>query len=162
PSMRRRTGGPCTRLSGSGERRCAMRCGRPIPTVRSTRRWSAPASMDGGAGRLSTLPGSRRWPAPSRRREPTMPELPEVETLRRDLSRKRPGATLGELWTSGKPLRLGRPLDVAAIRKVTVGHRVLKIRRQAKYLLVDTDGGGALVVHLGMTGQLVVCPADAP
>jgi formamidopyrimidine-DNA glycosylase len=91
-----------------------------------------------------------------------MPELPEVETLRRDLARHLPGAVLRDLWTSGKALRLGRPLDVEAIRALTVGRRVLRLRRLAKYLLVDTDAGGALVVHLGMSGHLLVCPAAAP
>ncbi len=91
-----------------------------------------------------------------------MPELPEVETLRRDLARRIVGAELGELWTSGKPLRLGRALDVAGIAAMTVGQRVLELRRQAKYLLLYTTAGGALVVHLGMTGHLLVCPADAP
>jgi formamidopyrimidine-DNA glycosylase len=91
-----------------------------------------------------------------------MPELPEVETLRRDLARRLPGAALRDLWTSGKPLRLGRPLDVDAIRAMTVGHTVLRLRRLAKYLLVDTDAGGALVVHLGMSGHLFVCAAGEP
>lgn len=91
-----------------------------------------------------------------------MPELPEVETLRRDLVRRLSGAELGALWTSGMPLRLGRPLDVVAITAVTVGHRVVELKRQAKYLLVYTSAGGALVVHLGMTGHLLVCKAAAP
>jgi len=91
-----------------------------------------------------------------------MPELPEVETLRRDLARRLAGAELGALWTSGKPLRLGRPLDVDAIEAITVGRRVLELRRLAKYLLVYTSAGGALVVHLGMTGHLLVCPAGEP
>jgi formamidopyrimidine-DNA glycosylase len=90
-----------------------------------------------------------------------MPELPEVETLRRDLARRLPGERLGRLWTSGKPLRLGRALDTRAIAAVTVGHSVTGVRRLAKYLLVDTDGGGALLVHLGMTGHLVVAAAGA-
>ncbi len=91
-----------------------------------------------------------------------MPELPEVETLRRDLARRLAGARLGELWTSGKPLRLGRPLDVERIAAMTVGHRVLELRRLAKYLLLYTSSGGALVVHLGMSGHLLVCRADEP
>jgi formamidopyrimidine-DNA glycosylase len=91
-----------------------------------------------------------------------MPELPEVETLRRDLVRRLAGAEMGALWSSGLPLRLGRPLNLEAIAALTVGHRVLEVRRQAKYLLVYTSAGGALVVHLGMTGHLLVCPADSP
>jgi formamidopyrimidine-DNA glycosylase len=91
-----------------------------------------------------------------------MPELPEVETLRRDLARRLAGAHLGALWTSGKPLRLGRPLDVERIAAMTVGHRVARLRRLAKYILIDTSGGGSLVVHLGMSGHLLVCRVDEP
>ena len=51
-----------------------------------------------------------------------MPELPEVETIRRDLERHLPGKRVASLWTSGKPLRMARLLDVRALRKVAVGN----------------------------------------
>src|SRR5262249_60616497 len=118
---------------------------------------ASPASTAAGAARPSPPPSSPRW-----RTHSTMPELPEVETLRRDLARRLAGCRLGELWTSGKPLRLGRPLDVERIAAMTVGHRVLELRRLAKYLLLYTSSGGALVVHLGMSGHLLVCRAEEP
>jgi formamidopyrimidine-DNA glycosylase len=91
-----------------------------------------------------------------------MPELPEVETVRRSLEPLLPGRRVESVWTSGKPLRLNRALDVRTLRAVTVGKRVLAVRRRAKYLLVDFEGGGVVVVHLGMTGQLRVAPASEP
>lgn len=83
-----------------------------------------------------------------------MPELPEVETVRRDLERELADGRMVAVWTSGKPLRLARPIDVAALRAACVGARVEKIRRRAKYLLVDLDSGFSVLVHLGMSGSL--------
>jgi formamidopyrimidine-DNA glycosylase len=91
-----------------------------------------------------------------------MPELPEVETLRRDLARRLAGARIRAVWWSGKPLRMKTPVDVAALRAMTVGRKVVALRRMAKYLLIDTDAGGAVVVHLGMSGRLTVVAAAAP
>jgi formamidopyrimidine-DNA glycosylase len=90
-----------------------------------------------------------------------MPELPEVETIRRDLERHLPGARIAALWTSGKALRLGRHVDTETLAEITVGKRVLGLRRRGKYLLVDT-AAGSVVVHLGMTGKLCVTPRTAP
>jgi formamidopyrimidine-DNA glycosylase len=90
-----------------------------------------------------------------------MPELPEVETVRRALEPHLAGARIEKLWTSGLPLRLARPLDVKRLRKASVGRRVVALRRAAKYLLIDTDGTETIVVHLGMTGQLRVVPAGS-
>lgn len=86
-----------------------------------------------------------------------MPELPEVETIRRDLAKRLPGARVEALWTSGFPLRMNRPLDVAGIRKVTVGGQFQALDRMGKHLLLRTDRG-TVVVHLGMSGHLLVVP----
>ncbi len=94
--------------------------------------------------------------------EKTMPELPEVETVRRVLEPRLVGARLTKLWTSGKPLRLARALDTRALRAASVGRRVVAVRRLGKYLLVDTDGAHSIVVHLGMTGRLLVVGEDVP
>jgi formamidopyrimidine-DNA glycosylase len=91
-----------------------------------------------------------------------MPELPEVETVRRGLERVLVGARVESLWLSGKPMRLLRPIPRRAIERASRGHRVEAVRRWAKYLLIDFEGGGAIVVHLGMTGRLGVVAADAP
>lgn len=81
-----------------------------------------------------------------------MPELPEVESVRRSLEPVR-GAVIESLWTSGKPLRLNRALDTRALKQL-VGRTITALRRHGKYLLLDTDGPHSLLVHLGMTGSL--------
>ena len=88
-----------------------------------------------------------------------MPELPEVETVRRALEPHLTGARVEKVWTSGLPLRLARPLDVRRLRAASVGQRLIALRRAAKYLLIETSSGDTLVVHLGMTGRLRVVPS---
>lgn len=90
-----------------------------------------------------------------------MPELPEVETIRRQLV----GDVVGRP-VARATLRLPRILEVGSPAQVRAlkGRRVLKLRRHGKYLLVDLGRGDApdrcLVVHLGMTGQLTFHAAD--
>lgn len=91
-----------------------------------------------------------------------MPELPEVETVRRALVPHLTGARIVSVWSSGKPLRLARPLPLRALRAAVTGRRITALRRRAKYILLDTDGPHSVLVHLGMTGQLLVVPHDAP
>ena len=90
-----------------------------------------------------------------------MPELPEVETVRRTLEPLVLGARVEKVWTSGLPLRLKRPVDAAGLRRVAQGGTIHTLRRRAKYLLIDTEKGTTLV-HLGMTGHVRVQPATAP
>ena len=89
-----------------------------------------------------------------------MPELPEVESVRRSLE-PLVGATFASLWTSGKPLRLNRPVPKKQLATF-VGRTVTALRRHGKYLLVDTDGPHSLLVHLGMTGSLRVFTTPPP
>src|ERR1051325_1106044 len=81
-----------------------------------------------------------------------MPELPEVETVRRTLA-PAVGGRISSVWTSGLGLHMARRPPVARLRKL-VGARITAIRRHGKYLLVDTDHASAILVHLGMTGRL--------
>jgi formamidopyrimidine-DNA glycosylase len=89
-----------------------------------------------------------------------MPELPEVETVRRTLA-PAIGATVTAVWDSGKGLHMHRKPPRARLRKL-VGARITAIRRHGKYLLIDFDAELALLVHLGMTGRLLVVPAATP
>jgi formamidopyrimidine-DNA glycosylase len=91
-----------------------------------------------------------------------MPELPEVETLRRSLARRVVGARVIGVWTSGLPLRLQRPVPARALRRASLDRRIVAIRRVAKYLLVDTDAGDVIVIHLGMTGRVLAAAAATP
>lgn len=92
-----------------------------------------------------------------------MPELPEVESVRRGLVRRRlRGARIARVRASGKPLRLNRALPLTALRRATAGRRVTALRRIGKYLLIDLDGPSSVIVHLGMTGNLTTAPRSTP
>jgi len=88
-----------------------------------------------------------------------MPELPEVETVRRTLAPAL-GAEITSVWTSGKGLHMGRRPPRARLRRL-VGHTITALRRIGKYLLVDTDGDDTLMVHLGMSGRFRLQDAAA-
>lgn len=81
-----------------------------------------------------------------------MPELPEVEVVRRGLLNHLPGRTITGLFTDGKRLRL--PVPEKELRARLTGARIIDVRRRAKYLLIDFDNGELLILHLGMTGIL--------
>ena len=86
-----------------------------------------------------------------------MPELPEVETVVRDLARLVTGATI----TSANVFRernLATP-DAPSFTDAVRGRRILGTRRRAKWIIVELSGGILLLVHLRMTGQLLVLPA---
>jgi formamidopyrimidine-DNA glycosylase len=89
-----------------------------------------------------------------------MPELPEVEVLRRSLEPRLVGARIAAVEVHDPRLR--ERVDVGALRRAAVGRRVLAVRRRAKYLLVDLEGARTLVLHLGMSGRLTVVPARTP
>jgi formamidopyrimidine-DNA glycosylase len=81
-----------------------------------------------------------------------MPELPEVETVRRTLA-PAVGGRISSVWTSGMGLHMARKPPAARLRKL-VGARITAVRRHGKYLLLDTDHAESILVHLGMTGRL--------
>jgi formamidopyrimidine-DNA glycosylase len=87
-----------------------------------------------------------------------MPELPEVETVRRHLERHVVGRTIATLVTSGKALR--RPLPRGLGARVR-GRTIAAVRRHGKFLLLDLDDGASLVAHLGMTGAFLFHPVGA-
>ena len=93
-----------------------------------------------------------------------MPELPEVETVARGLRAVLPGRRF-------LSLRLGKTdfiEDPAAMEQMLPGCQVTAVRRHGKFLVLDLvsaradNGHSSLLIHLGMTGRLVVCPAEAP
>lgn len=82
-----------------------------------------------------------------------MPELPEVETVRRGLQELIVGRKIRSAQEIDSPKSFpNSPADVAAF---LVGASVTEVRRRAKVLLIDLDSGYTLVTHLKMTGQLV-------
>jgi formamidopyrimidine-DNA glycosylase len=90
-----------------------------------------------------------------------MPELPEVETVRRSLIDKIVGQRVRSLRVTDFPgvLAGARVEDVLARLE---GRAVRGIRRRAKYLIIDLDDDTAIVVHLRMTGRLRAVPHDEP
>ena len=89
-----------------------------------------------------------------------MPELPEVETVARDLRPRLVGATIVGARTNW--VRTLRSQDPIAFADGVAGRTVLSVGRRAKQLVVDLSGDAALTIHLKMTGQLFVVPADRP
>jgi formamidopyrimidine-DNA glycosylase len=93
-----------------------------------------------------------------------VPELPEVETVVRGLQAVLPGRRI-------VAVRLGKTDfidDPAALERDIPGMRIEQVRRHGKFLLLELSGQAngasnlALLIHLGMTGQIVVYPAHAP
>jgi formamidopyrimidine-DNA glycosylase len=85
-----------------------------------------------------------------------MPELPEVETTRRGLAPHLQDRRVTAVTLRRPDLRWPIPAEIA---RLLPGQRILGIRRRAKYLLLDTEPGSALL-HLGMSGSLRVLPAS--
>ena len=91
-----------------------------------------------------------------------MPELPEVETVRQGLAR----------WIAGRTIAAVEVRHPRAIRRhlpgeehfaaLLVGRKILDVRRRGKYLWLPLSDDGALIAHLGMSGQLLCQPAAAP
>ncbi len=86
-----------------------------------------------------------------------MPELPEVEVLRRSLEPVLVGDRVERVRVWNGTLR--EPADGRRLGRLCSGRRVLGLRRRAKYLLVDLERGTTLVLHLGMSGRVTVTPA---
>jgi formamidopyrimidine-DNA glycosylase len=86
-----------------------------------------------------------------------MPELPEVETVARDLRPRLVGATIVGARTNW--IRTLRSQDPVAFDTGVAGREILAVGRRAKQLVVDLSGDAALTIHLKMTGQLFVVPA---
>jgi formamidopyrimidine-DNA glycosylase len=90
-----------------------------------------------------------------------MPELPEVETVRRTLLDPLVGRRIERVRLADFPGVIGDdPPDRFAA--LVCGRTVTGCRRRAKYLLLDLDDGTAVMVHLRMTGQLGIAPGGAP
>jgi formamidopyrimidine-DNA glycosylase len=89
-----------------------------------------------------------------------VPELPEVETVARDLRPRLVGATIvGARSTWARTLRTHPPGAFAA---EVAGRTVEAVGRRAKMVVIDLSGAAALTIHLKMTGQLFVVPASLP
>jgi formamidopyrimidine-DNA glycosylase len=112
-----------------------------------------------------------------------MPELPEVETIARGLQKRVAGDTIESVWLGSKPQTMkSAPAEIAATLEYT---RILEVRRMGKHIVFELERNGAgrtgslgrsrkktklrplgprsqWIVHLGMTGRMVVCKPDEP
>ena len=89
-----------------------------------------------------------------------MPELPEIEVLRRSLEPHLVGDRIERVEVRNRALR--EPVETARLRRGAQGRQVTALRRRSKYLLIDLEGGRTVVVHLGMSGRLTLVPAGEP
>lgn len=87
-----------------------------------------------------------------------MPELPEVETVMRGLAARLEGRVIRRALVNRPDLRWPLPPGLAA--RLT-GARVSGFRRRAKYILMRLEGGDSVLLHLGMSGRMLIGP-DRP
>jgi formamidopyrimidine-DNA glycosylase len=88
-----------------------------------------------------------------------MPELPEVETYVRELEPELKGRSVTSavvLW----PKIIAEP-SVETFQQAIVGQRFVSFGRRGKFMLLGLEGGDSLIVHLRMTGKLLIQPLDA-
>src|SRR5664279_2113999 len=98
-----------------------------------------------------------------------MPELPEVETIARGLNQRIAGDTIESVWLGEKPEPLKSP--AAEIASVLERARILRVKRVGKHIVFDLEcrtrkrksspAQGQWIVHLGMTGRLLIASPDA-
>ena len=82
-----------------------------------------------------------------------MPELPEVETVRRGLAAVLEGRRLVRVEQRREDLRIPLPANFA--RRLE-GRTVVGMDRRAKYMLAHLDDGNVWLIHLGMSGRMVI------
>lgn len=83
-----------------------------------------------------------------------MPELPEVETIVRDLDREVRNRTFLDVWTDAKSLIKGDSFE--SFKKKLKGKKIKGVRRRAKNVLIDLSDGSVLLVHQKITGHLLL------
>lgn len=95
-----------------------------------------------------------------------VPELPEVETIARGLAKRVTGDVIESVWLGSKPEPLKSP--AAEIEAALASKRILNVRRSGKHIVVDladparkAGASAQWIVHLGMTGRLLVCSAES-
>jgi formamidopyrimidine-DNA glycosylase len=92
-----------------------------------------------------------------------MPELPEVETVANGVHARIHGQRINDVWTSNKPQTFKTP--PAEIAEILTGSRIERVYRVGKTIVLDLlrdDQRSQFLVHLGMTGRLLVCAPEVP
>ncbi|MEN8200317.1 MAG: bifunctional DNA-formamidopyrimidine glycosylase/DNA-(apurinic or apyrimidinic site) lyase [Thermodesulfobacteriota bacterium] len=88
-----------------------------------------------------------------------MPELPEVEVIRQGLLPHLQKRKIVNIYCSGKDLRF--PVQCDRMSELLCGTRITGLERRAKYLLLRMENGAQLIIHLGMSGNLGIFPAQS-
>ena len=89
-----------------------------------------------------------------------MPELPEVEVIRRGLAPLLVGRRFLAVKVGDKRLR--QQSSPQELRRELLGRRLESLRRRGKFLVFHLEGGATLLIHLGMTGRLLTGPPPSP
>jgi formamidopyrimidine-DNA glycosylase len=89
-----------------------------------------------------------------------MPELPEVETVANGVHERVHGQRIERVWTSGKPQTFKSP--ESEIEAVLTGARIERVRRVGKTIVMTVEPRGEFLIHLGMTGRLLVSAPEVP
>src|SRR5262245_18792059 len=89
-----------------------------------------------------------------------MPELPEVETVRRGLQRVMIGKRIAAIHVREKRLRV--PVQPRKLRQWVAAQKIVGVHRRAKYVLCEMENHAHLLIHLGMSGRLLWCPGTRP
>ena len=87
-----------------------------------------------------------------------MPELPEVETVRRGLALRMEGRRIARLDVNRPDLRIPLP---PGLKERVEGRKVARLGRRAKYILLHLEDGGVVIAHLGMSGRMVLSAPGA-
>lgn len=91
-----------------------------------------------------------------------MPELPEVETIRRDLEPLLVGRRIVGVEVDPDTIQLLARAPIEALRTTLVGRTFVSMGRRGKYILLAMDDGRTLIIHLRMTGRLLWRESSAP
>jgi formamidopyrimidine-DNA glycosylase len=86
--------------------------------------------------------------------EQQMPELPEIETIKRGLQKNITGKRVVHIDVRDSRLRW--PVETGKLATAVLNKEILKITRRAKYLLVELEGNQILIMHLGMSGSILL------
>ena len=84
-----------------------------------------------------------------------MPELPEVETIVRELNKKVLSWTFVNVWSDSKK-QIKRPANFEQFKKEILGKKIKNIKRRGKYILFELSGNKTLLIHQKLTGHLLV------
>src|SRR5438105_14811027 len=101
----------------------------------------------------------RARPAGPNRTAPRMPELPEVETVRRGLALRMTGRRIVRAELRRPDLR--RPFPPMLAERLA-GALIGGLSRRGKYILIELDETGLLLLHLGMSGRITAGGSDTP